>query len=104
MKVVEIAPRDRMRLYDDLVAKEADIRAKGRGTFFRSGRKSKSHSRWKHKAYRGTVDLDRGESQGVTAKIRTQPIEQEWQILSAFLGFADRHPGSKIADITISYR
>ena len=38
MKVIEIVPRSRMRLYDDLVAKEADIREKGRGTFFRAGR------------------------------------------------------------------
>jgi len=104
MKVIQITPRDRMRLYDDLIAEEARIREKGRGTFFRAGRKTRNSVRWKHKAYRGSVNLERGESEGVTAKIRSQPTEREWQMLSAFLGFVDRHVGSKIADITVSYR
>jgi len=104
MKVIEIVPRSRMRLYDDLVAKEADIREKGRGTFFRAGRKTRNSVKWKHKAYRGSVNLERGQSEAVTAKIRAQPTEREWQMLSAFLGFVDRHFGSKVANITVNYR
>jgi hypothetical protein len=35
MKVVEIVPRERTRLYGMLVAKEAAIRKGGRGTYVR---------------------------------------------------------------------
>jgi hypothetical protein len=48
--------------------------------------------------------LERGLSDAVTARIRTQPPEREWQMLSAFLGFVDRHFGQKISAITVSYR
>jgi hypothetical protein len=40
----------------------------------------------------------------VTAKLHSQAAEREWQMLRAFLGFADRHLGRKIASITIAYR
>ena len=42
MKLVEITPRQKTRLYAALVKKEADIRGKGRGTFFRVGRKAQA--------------------------------------------------------------
>ena len=104
MKVIQILPRQSIRLYDELVEKEAEIREKGRGTFFRAGRKTRNSVRWKHKAYRGWVKLERGQSEAVTAKVSAQPREREWQILLALLGFVDRHFGSKIAAITVTYR
>jgi hypothetical protein len=104
MKVIQIVPRNSMRLYDDLLNKEESIRERGRGTFFRAGRKKRSSVTWKHKAYRGWVKLERGLSDAVTARIRTQPPEREWQMLSAFLGFVDRHFGQEISAITVSYR
>jgi hypothetical protein len=103
MKVIEITPRRRIHFYDALIEKEASIREKGRGTFFRAGRKSRSAATWKHKAYPGSVALKRGKSNGVTARIRSQAPDREWQMLSAFLGFVDRHLGSKIANISIGY-
>lgn len=103
MKVIEITPRKRAQLYDALVDKEASIREKGRGTFFRAGRKTRNNAKWKHKAYPGSVNLERGKSEGVTAKIRSQAPEREWQMLSAFLGFVDRHLGGKVASIRVSY-
>ena len=51
MKVVEIVPRERTRLYGMLVAKEAAIRKGGRGTYVRVGRKTKDATRWKHRNY-----------------------------------------------------
>jgi hypothetical protein len=104
MKVIQIVPRKAMRLYDDLLDKEEAIRERGRGTFFRAGRKKRSGVTWKHKAYRGSVKLERGSSDDVTAKIRAQPPESEWQMLSAFLGFVDRHFGPKISAINVNYR
>ncbi len=104
MKVIQIVPHEGERLYDDLVRKEGEIRKKSRGTFQRAGRVTRSAAKWKHKAYRGWVRLERGPSGSVTAKIRAPAHDREWQMLSAFLGFVDRHLDSKVSSITIDYR
>ena len=62
MKIVEIVPRARSKLYGTLVAKEAAIRKSGRGTYVRVGRKSQRAARWKHKKFKGTLALTRGDS------------------------------------------
>ena len=46
MKVVEIVPRERTRLYEALVAKEEAIRKGGRGTYVRVGRKRRDAARY----------------------------------------------------------
>jgi hypothetical protein len=102
VKTIQIVPQTRVKLYDDLVRTQAEIRKKGRGTFYRAGPASRSAAKWKHKAYAGSVNIKRGEAGAITAKIRTPP-EREWQMLSAFLGFVDRHLRDRIASIAISY-
>src|SRR5262245_41808511 len=57
MKIIEIVPRARTHLYGTLVAKEAAIRKSGRGTYVRVGRKSQRAARWKHKKFKGTIEL-----------------------------------------------
>jgi hypothetical protein len=104
MKVVEIVPRERARLFGILVAKEAAIRKNKRGTYVRVGRKTRDSSRWKHKNFRGSVHLKRGHSEVVTANIRAPTAEDERKLLSSFLGFVDRHSGDQVATITIQYR
>jgi hypothetical protein len=102
VKLVEIVPRERARLYGTLVAREAAIRKKGRGTYMRVGRKTSDAARWRHKMYRGTVQLKRGPSEVVTARIRAT-TEEERRLLSSFLGFVDRHSDDQVATITIHY-
>ena len=46
MKVVEIVPRERIRLYRMLVDKEAAIRKNKRGTYVRVGRKTRDRAQW----------------------------------------------------------
>ncbi|HXW26829.1 MAG TPA: hypothetical protein VEK73_18955 [Xanthobacteraceae bacterium] len=104
MKLVEIVPRQRTRLYGVLVAKEAAIRKNGRGTYVRVGRKTQDHSRWKHKKYTGSVELRRGDAEVVTAKVRAANPEDETKLLSSFLGFVDRHSGDQVHKITIEYQ
>src|SRR5215510_14781297 len=104
MKIVEIVPRARARLYGTLVAKEAAIRKSGRGTYVRVGRKSQHAARWKHKKFKGTLQLNRGASEAVTAKVRAATPEDERKLLSSFLGFVDRHAGDQVTTITIHYR
>ena len=104
MKIVEITPRPRARLFGTLIDKEAAIRKNGRGTYERVGRKSARAARWRHIKYGGSVQLQREESENITAKIRAAAPETERQLLASFLGFVDRHSQDKVATITIHYR
>ena len=103
MKVVEITPQGNERLYGALIAKEADIRRRGRGTYVPVGRRGKGAARWKHKKYRGSVALKRGPAEVVTAKVRASTPEDERRLLASFLGFVDRHSGEQVRTITIHY-
>ena len=104
MKIVQIVPREDLRLYAALVKKEADIRKKGLGTFYRAVAKKPNSTKWRHRAYRGWINLERGLSEVVLGEVHGSAPEQEWQILSAFLGFVDRHFDDRILAITIHYR
>jgi|ERR1700730_10010227 hypothetical protein len=104
MRQIDIVPKARVKLYDALQKKEAAIRAAGRGTFFRAGRSLKNSAKWKHKAYSGEIALKRLPDQGVSARIRSSARTGEWQMMSAFLGFVDRHFGDDVASIAIRYQ
>jgi len=104
MKVIQIVPLEGLALYAALVKKEAEIRKKGLGTFYRATAKKRNSSKWRHKAYRGRMTLERGLGEVVLAEIHAPARDQEWQMLSAFLGFIDRHFGKRILAITIHYR
>ena len=101
MKVVQIMPRGKVRLFGAIVKKEADIRKNDRGTFYRSGRKKQNEARWNHKRYKGSVKLKHGADETVTAQVRSP--DQEWQMLSAFLGWVNRHFGDRVAAVNITY-
>jgi hypothetical protein len=104
MKVIQIVPQAGLALYATLVKKEAELRKKHRGTFYRTAGKKRNSSRWRHRAYPGWLNLERGLSDVVLAEIHSPAPDQEWQLLSAFLGFIDRHFGKRILAITIHYR
>jgi len=104
MKVIQIVPQEGLALYAALVKKEAELRKKNRGTFYRKAGKKRNSSKWRHRAYPGWMNLERGLSEVVLAEIHAPAPDQEWQMLSAFLGFIDRHFGNRILGITIHYR
>jgi hypothetical protein len=103
MKVIQIVAQEGLSLYAALVKKEAELRKKNRGTFYRAAGKRNS-SKWRHRAYPGWLNLERGLSEVVLAEIHAPAPDQEWQLLSAFLGFIDRHFGKRMLAITIHYR
>ena len=103
MKVVQVMPRARARLYDMLVDRQAAIQANQRGTFIRAGAKRRNAANWKHKKYRGAVKLARETGEGVIAKIRSSAAEDERQLLKSFLNFVDRYSGDRVSTITIRY-
>src|SRR5260370_39931505 len=100
----ECVPRARPRISGALVAKEGAIGKGGRGAYVRVGRKSQHAARWKHKKFSGTLQLNRGTAEGVTAEVRAATPEDERKLLSSFLGFVDRHAGDQVTTITIHYR
>ena len=103
MKIVEIAPRRKLPIYAALVKREAEIRRNGRGTFARKGRVRAGAATWSHKRFKGTVSLTRGDTELVSAKVRSPTPDDEGGLLKAFLGFVDRHFGNQVATITIHY-
>jgi len=103
MKTVEISPRDKSAIYSTLVKREAAIRQNGRGTFVRSGLKRAGSTIWKHKKFKGSVNLKRGPAEAVTARIRSSQPEDERRLLNSFLGFVDRQCGDQVLSTTIRY-
>jgi hypothetical protein len=101
MKVVQIVPRGKVRLFGAIVKKEAAIRKNDRGTFYRTGRKKQNEARWNHKRYKGSVNLKHGADETVTAQVKSP--DQEWQMLSAFLGWVNRHFGDQVTAVNITY-
>ncbi len=102
MKVVQIVPRGKVRLFGAIVKKEAAIRKNDRGTFYRAGRAKQNAAKWSHKRYKGSVSLRHGEDETVTAQVRSP--DQEWQMLSAFLGWLNRHFGDQVMAVNIQYK
>jgi hypothetical protein len=103
MRLLQIVPRDGRRFFSDIVEKQADIRRNGRGTFSRTGPRRRSSARWTHAKFKGSVDLARGSSDVVTAKIKSRASGDESKLASAFLGWIDRHFGDELVAVTIHY-
>jgi hypothetical protein len=104
MRLLQIVPRDSRHFFSDIVEKQDDIRRNGRGTFTRKGPKRRGSARWTHAKFKGSVDLARGPSDVVTAKIKSRASGDEQKLASAFLGWIDRHFGDELVAVTINYR
>lgn len=104
MKLLQIVPRDGTRLYGAVVRKEADIRRSGRGTFSRAGAKRANAARWKHVRYKGSISLKPALSDVVSVEIKSPDKGDESRMLSAFLGWLDRHFGDHIRSVSIQYQ
>ena len=57
MKMLEILPSDRTRLYSAMIKKQAEIRRSGRGTFSRASAGKRNAARWTHIRYKGSINL-----------------------------------------------
>src|SRR5262245_2400757 len=100
MKMVQITPVGHNRLYGLMVKKEADIRKHRAGAFSRVGTQSANQTTWKHVRFKGRIKLKREPSERVTARVNSA----DWQLLSAFIGWVDRHFGDQVQHMTIEYR
>lgn len=104
MKTLEITPRDGRRFYDAIIKKQDDIHQRGRGTFSRTGAKRSNAAQWTHTKFKGSVNLARGTGETVSVKIKSRVKTDESKMLSAFLGWIDRHFGDRLQTVTIQYR
>ena len=103
MRLIQIIPKDRFRIYSALVAKEVSLRKRNQGTFRRAGEKLRSWAKWKHKKYNGWLWLQRGLGEVVTIQLQCKSKDVQWQIMESFLGFVDRHFADNIRAIHVQY-
>jgi hypothetical protein len=104
MKRLQIVPRTGKRLYGAMIAKEAEIRRKGRGTFSRVGKRQANQARWKHAKYAGRVHLKSASIELVSVEINSPDRGDELRLLSAFLGWLGRHFGDDVSSVNIQYQ
>ena len=104
-KLIQIVPVADFRLFGQMVKKETELSRKNRGTFHRSATKERDRAKWSHAKYKGWINLQRTAGEVVTAEIRSRSqADDEWQLLHAFIGWADRHFGDQIEALHIHYR
>ena len=100
MKIVQVYPRDPSgaSLKSRLKATERALRG-GTTTFVR-----RREGRWIHKRYPGSIKWSDSLGGILVAEVNGKEPEHDWQLLSAFIGYLDRHLGDAIESISIVYR
>lgn len=100
---VTATPRTKEELYGLLVSKEVQLRQKNQGTLHRRGEKKRGVEKWTHSSYPGWVRFQKCLGGTIVAQIRSRSPESEWQLLTSFIGFLDRHFRDELGTVTISY-
>lgn len=100
---VSIIPKERENIYGMLVKKERDLRSKNQGTLHRSGGKKQGEDKWTHSSYAGWIRLQRCLGGITVALVQSKSPETDWQLLSSFIGFLDRHFRESISTISLTY-
>jgi len=96
-------PRSRSNLYGLLIAKEIELRRKGRGTLHRSGPKKRGREKWTHTTYPGWISLQRGVDGTLAATVHSKAADAESKLLRSMIGFLDRHFREELSSVMISY-
>ena len=100
MKIVQVVPRrdSGQRLKSLLKQTERDLRGKGT-TLIR-----KAEGRWVHAKYPGWIRWSEAKGGILVAEIQSRAEDSDWKLLTAFIGYLDRHLGHAIESISITYR
>ncbi|HWA27560.1 MAG TPA: hypothetical protein VG734_18030 [Lacunisphaera sp.] len=98
-----ITPRSEENVYSLLTKKEIELRRKNQGTLHPSGPKQKKRAKWAHKSYNGWIRFQQCLGGVVVAEVKSRNPTEEWQLLSSFIGFLDRHFRDELASITLTY-
>jgi hypothetical protein len=100
---ISVTPREQENLYGLMVKKELELRKKNQGTLHRYASKKKNEARWLHKSYKGWINLQKCLGGMVVATVKSHDRDAEWQLLTSFIGFLDRHFGDYINNINLTY-
>ena len=103
MITVTVTPRDRANLYGLLIKKEVSLRKSKKGTLHRASSKQKDREKWVHSQYHGWINLQKCLGGVTVAIVQSKSPASEWQLLSSFVGFLDRHFRDEIASINLTY-
>lgn len=100
---VTITPRTNENIYSLLIQKELSLRKQNKGTLHRYGPKVKDKDKWGHSSYNGWITFQRCLGGIVIALIQAKNSEDEWQLLTSFIGFLHRHFSDSISNIILTY-
>ncbi|MBV6501093.1 MAG: hypothetical protein CJBNEKGG_03589 [Prosthecobacter sp.] len=102
MITLTINPRTGEDVYSLLTQKEKSLRG-GRTTLVRHGPKRKDKEKWVHSTYKGWIQFQRCLGGVVVAQVKSRDPESTWQLLSAFIGYINRHFRTQITGIHLQY-
>jgi hypothetical protein len=97
MRLLVVKPKPGVRLKAALDSKRKAVQQKG-GTFALDKR-----GKWVHTGYKGWINLKTAPHGLIIARSQTLAPGEEWKILTAFLGFLDRHFKDSIEWVMIAY-
>jgi hypothetical protein len=103
MITVTITPNNGENIYSLLKKKELALRRKNQGTLHASGPRRLGKEKWSHSSYKGWVQFQQCLGGVLVAQVQSRDPDAEWQLLTSFVGFLDRHFRKSISSITLSY-
>lgn len=103
MITVTITPRAGDNLYSLLKRKELSLRRKKQGTLHASGPRRLGKEKWSHSSYKGWIQFQQCLGGVLVAQVQSRDADSEWQLLSSFVGFLDRHFRADISSISLTY-
>jgi hypothetical protein len=103
MITVTVNPKNGENIYSLLKKKELALRRKNHGTLHASGPRRLGKEKWSHSSYKGWVQFQKCLSGVLVAQVQSRDPDAEWQLLSSFVGFLDRHFRESISSISLNY-
>ena len=100
---VTVTPKTGEDIYALLTSKERELRKRNQGTLHRGGAKRKDREKWVHSSYYGWIQFQRCLGGVTVALVQSKNADGEWQLLTSFIGFLDRHFRNKLVSISLNY-
>lgn len=103
MTIITVTPAAANDLYGLLQEEERELRQAGRGTLHRHGPRKRGEDKWVHSSYKGHIRLHKALGGVVVASVHGRSERDEWQLVTSFVGFLQRHFRQEIGNITLSF-
>ena len=99
---VTVIPNGDEKIFSLLVNKEKEIRKRAT-TFYRKGSNKKGEEKWAHTSNWGWIHFQNCLDGILVAIVHPKKEENEWQLVTAFIGYLHRHFQDKISSIQLNY-